>query len=175
MKLHRLITSSLLALPCAALLAFGCSEPETIPGIPQGGNPPSRLSGPPPGQGPGAGPEDAGKAPAGEPGTPGAGGQGAAGQDGGPGDPAAAPQGGEGGDGGPRAVPEGGEAPAEGGAPQGHPCGDGNCDDAEKSDPKLCPRDCSDEEPPGGDWCGDGICDAHESALRDCPKDCGSD
>jgi len=52
------------------------------------------------------------------------------------------------------------------------PCGDGRCDEAETNDPKLCPRDCSDSPPEGGDWCGDGICDAYEKAKGDCSKDC---
>jgi hypothetical protein len=52
------------------------------------------------------------------------------------------------------------------------PCGDGECDDAEKNDANLCPRDCSKTAPEGGDWCGDGICDALEEYKGDCAKDC---
>ena len=52
------------------------------------------------------------------------------------------------------------------------PCGDGECDDAEKQDASLCPRDCAKTAPAGGDWCGDGICDALEEHKGDCAKDC---
>lgn len=52
------------------------------------------------------------------------------------------------------------------------PCGDGECDDAEKNDANLCPRDCSKTAPEGGDWCGDGICDALEEYNGECAKDC---
>jgi hypothetical protein len=53
-----------------------------------------------------------------------------------------------------------------------HPCGDGECDDVETQNPKLCPRDCGAEVPAGGDWCGDGICDALEGERGLCAKDC---
>jgi len=53
-----------------------------------------------------------------------------------------------------------------------HPCGDGQCDDEETKNPKLCPRDCGVETPAGGDWCGDGICDALEEDKGTCAKDC---
>lgn len=52
------------------------------------------------------------------------------------------------------------------------PCGDGVCDDAEKGDASLCPRDCLDKPAKGDDWCGDGICDALEQANGDCSADC---
>ena len=61
-----------------------------------------------------------------------------------------------------------GQAPGEGAIP----CGDGTCDDAEKQNPNLCPRDCSDSPPPSGDWCGDGVCDALEESDGSCAKDC---
>ena len=71
------------------------------------------------------------------------------------------------------ATPMGDEKTATGLAPdeQQIPCGDGECDDAEKLDPKLCPRDCA-SPPASGDWCGDGVCDALEEHKGSCAKDC---
>jgi hypothetical protein len=51
------------------------------------------------------------------------------------------------------------------------PCGDGVCDEAEQSNPSLCPQDCEAAGP--GGKCGDGICDQLEQAdpalcLPDC-------
>lgn len=71
------------------------------------------------------------------------------------------------------AVPMGDEKAATGLAPdeQQIPCGDGTCDDAEKQDPKLCPRDCA-TPPASGDWCGDGVCDALEEHKGNCAQDC---
>ncbi|MBI3377972.1 MAG: cellulase family glycosylhydrolase [Nitrospirae bacterium] len=61
-------------------------------------------------------------------------------------------------------------------------CGDGICDEFEKANPNLCPRDCqsSTEKPtqnkqstPQIGKCGDGVCDAFERANPNvCPKDC---
>jgi len=56
------------------------------------------------------------------------------------------------------------------GPAQMHPCGNGECDEFERQNPNLCPRDCR-EAPPGG-WCGDGICDALERDDLSCPEDC---
>jgi hypothetical protein len=50
-------------------------------------------------------------------------------------------------------------------------CGDGACDEAEQSDPSLCPQDC--EAAGSGGRCGDGLCDeAEQSDPALCPADC---
>lgn len=182
MNVNRLWKRSLFAVPCAALLLFACSEPETIPGGAQNADQPARPVG-----NPAAPPADGGGQP-GEPGGPEAGAMGGEGGETvaaiGPKNPAEAAGNGEKpvvGDPQPAAdgdVPKRVEAPAGDiwtGDISKHPCGDGNCDDAESKDPKLCPRDCSTEKPPGGDWCGDGICDAREQAEGKCAKDCGKE
>ena len=57
--------------------------------------------------------------------------------------------------------------------PGPHPCGDNVCDQVERNNPRLCPRDCE-ERPDDFDWCGDGLCDALENHQSSCPRDCGS-
>ena len=54
------------------------------------------------------------------------------------------------------------------------PCGDGVCDEAERGDPSLCPRDCEERSSAREDWCGDGICDALEEASSSCDQDCAA-
>jgi hypothetical protein len=68
----------------------------------------------------------------------------------------------------------------------GDRCGDGVCDEAEQSDPSLCPQDCPTTEAPAtatplpaedtprpGAKCGDGVCDEIEQMDRSlCPQDC---
>ena len=61
---------------------------------------------------------------------------------------------------------------AEDPAPPNHPCGDGVCDDVERNNPQLCPRDCEDR-PDDFEWCGDGLCDALERHQGSCAEDCG--
>jgi hypothetical protein len=153
MKLHSLIMFA--ALP---MLMLGCPEPET------GGGGPA----------PAAAPPSAPQVPAGKaPGT-----QDGAGAPGGPGGSdtttpeAGVPPLGEG-VAAPAPVEDDGVKPDT--PPPGeevHPCGDGQCDDVETGNPKLCPRDCGAETPAGGDWCGDGVCDALEEDKGICAKDC---
>lgn len=164
------------ALPALLLLA-GCPEPEapSQPGAPSGAPAANIPAGTPP-DGVPAAPNAAGGAPPVPEGTA----PGAQDNQGTPGE--AAPDGSD-------PVPEG-EAPPlgegvvpptveEGDKPgtlapgeDNIPCGDGECDDAEKQNPNLCPRDCADTPPPGGDWCGDGVCDALEESNGSCAKDC---
>ncbi len=148
MKLHQIVL--LAALPT---LMLGCPEPES-----GGGGAPSGNVGAPP---PAAPQVPAGTA------------QGTQDGAGNPGDP---PEGkpplGDGVEA-PAPVDDGGVKP--GTPPPGeteHPCGDGQCDDVETKNPKLCPRDCGAEKPAGGDWCGDGVCDALEEDKGICAKDC---
>jgi hypothetical protein len=79
------------------------------------------------------------------------------------------------------------QQPSSPGGGQGHPyCGDGLCDDFEKTNPSLCPRDCGGgaagsrtAAPPsttkgqGQPSCGDGMCDDFEKSSGICPLDCG--
>lgn len=150
MKLH-----SLLMLAALPALMMGCPEPESGGGAPA---PAAQAPTPAPAAAP---PVPAGAAPA----T-----QDAAGS---PGDP---PEGKPPlGDGvtPPEPIEDDGVKPST--PPPGeeeHPCGDGQCDDVETKNPKLCPRDCGADKPADGDWCGDGICDALEEDKGTCAKDC---
>lgn len=55
------------------------------------------------------------------------------------------------------------------------PCGDGTCDDIEKTSGK-CPQDCGGGIPnkQGKKLCGDGTCDDKEKSSGLCPNDCGN-